>query len=86
MEDLLRNPGFHHIVEKSLKLLSNKDIASFRLSSRDCKNIVDYPGFYLMKLSHQKKVPKNLIQEWKKMIQKLNDDDVEQMSNSSSYF
>ena len=55
MEDLLRNPGFHHIVEKSLKLLSNKDIASFRLSSRDCKNIVDYPGFYLMKLSHQKK-------------------------------
>ena len=78
MEDLLRNPGFHHIVEKSLKLLSNEDIASFRLSNRDCKNIVDYPGFYLMKLSHQKKVPKNLIQEWKKMIQKLNDDNVEE--------
>ena len=78
MEDLLRNPGFHHIVEKSLKLLSNEDIASFRLSNRDCKNIVDYPGFYLMKLSHQKKVPKNLIQEWKKIIQKLNDDDVEE--------
>ena len=26
MEDLLRNPGFHHVIEKSLKFLSNEDI------------------------------------------------------------
>ena len=76
MEDLLRNPGLQHIVEKSLKLLSHVDIASFRLSNQDCKNIVDYPRFYLMKLSHQENVPEDLIQEWKKLIQKLNDEDV----------
>ena len=68
MEDLLRNPGLQHIVEKSLKFLSHEDIASFRSLNQDCKNIVDCPGFYLMKLSHQENVPEDLIQEWKKLI------------------
>ena len=52
MEDLLRNPGLQHIIEKSLKLLSNENIASFRLSNQDCKNIVDCPGFYLTSPIH----------------------------------
>ena len=77
MEDILRNPGLQHIIEKSLKLLRNEDIASFRLLNQDCKNIVDCPGFYLKKLSHQENVPKDLIQEWKKLIQKLDDEDIE---------
>ena len=76
MEDLLSNPGLQHIVEKSLKVLSHVDIASFRLLNQNCKNIVDYPEFYLMKLSHQENATKDLIQEWKIMIKKLNDEDV----------
>ena len=78
MEDILRNPGLQHIIEKSLKLLSNVDIASFRSLNQDCKNIVDNPGFYLMKLSCKKNdVPEDLILEWKKLIQKLDDENVD---------
>ena len=76
IEDILRNPGLQHIIEKSLKLLGHKDIATFRLLSQDCKNNVDCLNFYLMKLSHHENVPKDLIQEWKKIIEKLNNDNV----------
>ena len=76
MEVHLRNPGLQHIIEKSLTFLSHEDIASFRLLNKDCKNIVDCPGFYLTKLSHWQNVPKGLIQEWKKLIQKLKEEDV----------
>ena len=77
MENILRNPGLQHIIEKSLKCLGNKDIASFQLLNQDCKKIVDCPRFYLMKLSQQENVPNDLIQEWKKLITKLDDKDIE---------
>ena len=76
MEDLLRNPGLQHIVEKSLKVLGHMDIASFRLLNQNSKNFVDYPGFYLKKLSHLENVPKDLIQEWRHLILKLNDEEI----------
>ena len=76
MENLLRNPGLQHIVEKFLKVLGHVDIASFRLLNQNCKHIVDYPEFYLMKLSHQENVPKDLIKEWRHLILKLNDEEI----------
>ena len=77
MEDLLRNPGLQHIIENSLKCLGHKDIASFRLLNQDCKKIVDSPRFYLIKLSQQENVPIDMIQEWKKLIPELDDEDIE---------
>ena len=71
MEDIVKNPGLQHIIETSLLFLDKSDVASFRLVNQDCKNIVDDPIFSLKKLSQLKDVPKDLIENWKKIIQNL---------------
>ena len=71
MENILKNPGLQHIINTSLIFLEKSDILSFRLVNQDCKNIVDDPIFSLKRLSQLKDVPKNLIESWKKIIQKL---------------
>ena len=63
MEDIVKNPGLQHIIEKSLKLLSIKDIVSVKSVNQDFRKIVDCPRFYLTKLSQQENVPKALIQK-----------------------
>ena len=78
MEDIVRNPGLQHIIEKSLTLLNIKEIASVKSVSQDFRKIVNCPRFYLMKLCQQAIVSKDLIQKWKKLIPKLNDEDVEE--------
>ena len=77
MEDIVKNPGLQHIIEKSLTLLNIWDIASVKFVNEDFRKIVDCPRFYLMKLSKQENVPKDLIQKWQKLIPELNDEDVE---------
>ena len=69
MEDIAKTRGLQHIIKSTLTLLDKSDIASFRLVNQDCKNIVDDPIFSLKKLSHLKNVPKDLIQNWQKIIQ-----------------
>ena len=71
MEDIIKNPGLQHIIETSLTFLDKNDIAAFQLVNQDCKNIVDNPLLSLKKLSQLDKVPKDLIENWKKIIQKL---------------
>ena len=78
MEDIVRNPGLQHIIEKSLTLLSIEDIASVYYVNQDFRKIVDCPRFYLMKLSQQENVPKDLIPKWQKLIPELNNEDVEE--------
>ena len=78
MEDIVRNPGLQHIIEKSLKLLNIEDIASVKSVNQDFRKIVDCPRFYLMKLSQQENVSKDLIQKWQKLIPELNHEDVEE--------
>ena len=77
MENIIQNPGLHHIIEDTLIFLDKGNIASFRLLNQDGKNIVDNPMFYLKKLSQVEETPKNLIAKWKKIIQKLYDYDKE---------
>ena len=77
MEDIVKNLGLQHIIEKSLTLLNIWDIASVKFVNEDFRKIVDCPRFYLMKLSKQENVPKDLIQKWQKLIRVLNDDNVE---------
>ena len=71
MEDIIKNPGLQHIIETSLTFLDKNDIAAFQLVNQDCKNIVNDPMFSLKKLSQLKDVPKDLIENWKKIIQNL---------------
>ena len=73
MENFLKNPGLQHIINTSLIFLEKNDIFSFRLVNQDCKNIFDDPIFSLKKLSQLKDVPKDLIENWKKIIQNLQD-------------
>ena len=66
MDNIIKNPGFQHIVEKSLMCLDRKSIAIFRSVNRDCKRITDSPTFYLEKILQEKppqamaKLPKRL--------------------------
>ena len=78
MENILKNPGLQHIINTSLIFLEKNDIFSFRLVNQDCKNIVDNPLFSLKKLSQLEEIPKDLIQEWKKIIQKVHGNEVKQ--------
>ena len=78
MEDIVKNPGLQHIIEKSFKLLNIWDISSVISVNQDFRKIVDCPRFYLMKLSQQENVPMDLIQKWQKLIPELNDEDVEE--------
>ena len=66
MEEIVRNPGLQHIIEKSLTLLNIWDIASVKLVNQDFRKIVDCPRFYLMKLfrlSQRVNIPVDLIQK-----------------------
>ena len=81
MEEIARNPGLQHIIEKSLTLLNIWDIASVKLVNQDFRKIVDCPRFYLMKLfrlSQRVNIPVDLIQKWQKLIPELNDEVVEE--------
>ena len=71
MENILKNLGLQHIIKSSLIFMGKSDILSFRLVNQDCKNIVDDPIFSLKRLSQLKDVPKDLIENWKKIIQNL---------------
>ena len=81
MEEIVRNPGLQHIIEKSLTLLNIWDITSVKSVNQDLRKIVHCPRFYLMKLfqlSRQVNIPIDLIQKWQKLIPELNDEDVEE--------
>ena len=71
MKNIVKNPGLQHIIKSTLTLLDKRDIFCFRLVNQDCKNIVDDPIFSLKILSQLKDVPKDLIENWKKIIQNL---------------
>ena len=75
MESLFKNPGFQHIVEKSLMCLDRKSIAIFRLVNQDCKGITDIPSFYLKKLA-QENSSQDLIENWKQLIKKIPSDEI----------
>ena len=70
MENILQNPGFQHIIEKSLQCLDKKSIAEFRLVNRYCKEIADTPRVYLKKFSNEN-VFKDLITKWELLTQKI---------------
>ena len=80
MLKIIENPGLQHLAQRMLIYLDKGSIASFRFANQDCKNIIDDPMFSLKKLSQLEDVPKDLIQDWKKIIQKLHgNDDVKQV-------
>ena len=81
MEIITKNPGFQHIVEKSLMCLNRKSIAIFRSVNRDCKGITDSPSFYLKKLS-QEKLPQDLIENWKQLIKNIPSEEIKQVLTS----
>ena len=79
MENIIKNPGLQHLIRTTLNFLDKSSITSFRFVNQDCKNIVDDPIFSLKNLSQLVDVPKDLIEIWKKIIQKcLGDDSVKQ--------
>ena len=75
MEEIVRNPGLQHIIEKSLTLLNIWDIASVKSVNQDFRKIVTL--MKLFQLSRQVNIPVDLIQKWQKLIPELNDEDVE---------
>ena len=81
MENIIKNPGFQHIVEKSLMCLDRKSIAIFRSVNRDSKGITDSPNFYLKKLS-QENPPQDLIENWKQLIKKISSEEIKQILTS----
>ena len=74
MQKIIESPGLQHLAQKMLFYLDKSSIASFRSINQDCKIIVDDPMFSLKKLSQLEDIPKDLIENWKKIIQKLHDD------------
>ena len=74
MEKIVKNPGLQPIIENTISCLDKSSIASFRLVNQDCKNIEDNPILYLKKVSQLEALPKDLIEKWKKIYQKLFDD------------
>ena len=78
MEHIIKNPGLQHIIQTILSFLDKNDVVSFRLVNQDCKNIVDDPLNSLGKLSQCEDTPKDLIENWKKIIQKLHGKEVKQ--------
>ena len=79
MQKIIKNPGLQHLAQRTLIYLDKTSMASFRFVNQDCKNIVDDPIFSLKKLSQLVDVPKDLIEIWKKIIQKcLGNDSVKQ--------
>ena len=77
MEDIVKNPGLQHIIKTSLTCLDKNDLASFRMVNQDFQNIVHDPIFFLKKLSQLKDIPKDLIENWKKIIKNLQHDSEE---------
>ena len=74
MEGIVKNPGLQHIIKTSLMFLNKNGIASFRMVNRDFKNIVEDPIFFVKKLSQLKNIPRDLIENWKKIIKNLQHD------------
>ena len=82
MELLIKSPGLHHIIEKSLMFLDNESISSFRLLNQDCNKIVDCPRFYLKKLKQLEDVSTESITDWQKLAQNINNEDIERKMSS----
>ena len=78
MQNIIKNPGLQHIAQRMLIFLDKRSIVSFRSVNQDCKNIVDDPMFSLKKLSQLEDVPRDLIGNWKKIIQKFHGNEVRQ--------
>ena len=78
IENTVQNPGLQHIIEKSLTFLDRESIAAFRSVNRDCRIITYCPTFYLKKLS-QENSSHELIENWKLLIQNIQDEDIEQI-------
>ena len=74
MEKIVKNPGLQLIIQNILSCLNKNSIASFRLVNQDCRNIEDNPILYLKKVSQLEAVPKDLIEKWTKILQKLFND------------
>ena len=67
MQKIIENPGLQHLAQRTLTYLDKTSIASFRFVNQDSKNIVDDPIFSLKKLSQLVDVPKDFIENWRKM-------------------
>ena len=86
MQKIIENPGLQHLAQRMLIYLDKTSIASFRFVNQDCKNIVDDPIFSLKKLSQLVDVPKDLIENWKKIIPKLLGNDSIQQEIGNHFF
>ena len=78
MDILIKSPGLHHIIEKSLLFLDKESISSFRLLNQDCNKIVDRPSFYLKKFALlEDDLLTESITDWQKLAENINDEDIE---------
>ena len=85
MEILIKCPGLHHIIEKSLIFLDKESISSFRILNQDCRNIVDCPRFYLKKLEQLEDVSTESITDWQKLAKNITNEDIERKMSSELF-
>ena len=72
MEKILERPGFEPILEKIFKLLNQDTLLSCLLVNKYWNNVVQNPTFWLNQLKWAK-MPEEILQKWKKLSNKLQD-------------
>ena len=80
MEGIIQNPGLQHIVTNTLMFLDKRSIAAFQSVNQECKRIANCPRFFIRKLS-QETSQKDVIDNWKALIQKIPEDEEEMEQN-----
>ena len=76
------NPGYYHITQKILLLLSHNEQLKCRFVGKSWKKFIDKPRFWIKKLE-QKGQTKDLHDEWMDLVQRI-EQDSEMKKNSEN--
>ena len=78
------NPGYSHITQKILLLLSHNEQLKCRLVGKSWKKFIDKPRFWIKKLE-QKGQTKDLHDEWIDLVRRIEQDsEIKKKSESDS--
>ena len=72
LENILKNPGLHHIAEMIFWNLNHEELEFCRLINQPCKQILENPMFWLKKFI-RKGLPNQDQLDWTKAIQLTKD-------------
>ena len=73
LENILKNPGLHHIAELIFWNLNHEELEFCRLINQPCKQILENPMFWLKKFIRKGLPIKDQMDDWTKAIQLTKD-------------